>query len=63
LNRKSSDFLQKIYTKKFEDYEKMVNSFRINNRIYWDLGNSLSQTRSGMAPADLCSAPVVIPNL
>ena len=63
LNRKSSDFLQKIYTKKFEDYEKLVNSFRINNRIYWDLGNSLSQTRSGMAPADLCSAPVVIPNL
>ena len=63
LHKKSSDFLQKIYTKKFEDFEKWVNSFRINNRIYWELGSNLNPTSSGMVPNDYCPAPIVIPNL
>ena len=63
LHKKSSDFLQKIYTKKFEDFEKRVNSFRINNRIYWEIGNNLNPTSSGMVPNDYCPAPIVIPNL
>ena len=63
LHKKSSDFLQKIYTKKFEDFEKWVNSFRINNRIYWEIGNNLNPTSSGMVPNDYCPAPIVIPNL
>ena len=65
LYKNSFDYLQKIFIKKFEDYEKFVNRFRINNKIYMNVGNSLNQTQLGpiSSMANLSSAPVVIPNL
>ena len=58
LYKNPYDILQKIFIKKFEDYEKLVNKFRINNKIYNDLENDLSQTMK-----DFSSAPAAIPNL
>ena len=65
LNKSSFDYLQKIFIKKFEDYEKVVNKYRINDKIYWNYGNSLNQTRLGeiASMVNLSSAPAVVPNL
>jgi hypothetical protein len=63
LNKNSCDFLQKIYYKKFENYEKTVNTFKINGKIYFD--DDLNQTMNEMIASmkDYSSAPAAIPNL
>ena len=65
LNKNPCDFLQKIYLKKFENYENTINTFRINGKIFLDLPNNLNQTMNEIIASmkDYSSAPAAIPNL
>ena len=62
---KSFGYLEKIFNKKFEDFENMVNSYRINNKIYRDNIENLRETAFDIFSylKDLSSAPAPIPNL
>jgi hypothetical protein len=42
VNKNSPGIFEKIFKKKFEDYEQEVNSHRINNKIYNENTNDLA---------------------
>ena len=64
VNNNSLGIFETIFNKKFEDYENVVNSHRINNKIYNVDENDLGQTTLGFSAylKDLSSAPGPIAN-
>ena len=64
VNDKTLGIFETIFVKKFEDYENVVNSHKINNKIYEVNENDLGQTTLGFSSylRDLSSAPGPIAN-
>ena len=65
VEKNSLNIFEKIFNKKFDDFDNKINGYRMNNKIYNNPVNSLNATAFGIYSylKDLSSAPAPIPNL
>ena len=65
VEKNSLNIFEKIFNKKFDDFDNEINGYRMNNKIYNNPVNSLNATAFGIYSylKDLSSAPAPIPNL